>query len=58
MKIGAMNHIVTRVYLPPFDEWEKRSGSQLGFRADAQAYANLSSRNGEFAPGRRQLNHP
>ena len=25
---------VVRVYLPPFDQWEKRTGSSLGVRAD------------------------
>ncbi len=25
--------VVTRVYLPPFDQWEKRTGNSFGFRA-------------------------
>lgn len=25
--------VVTRVYVPPFDEWEKRTGNTFGFRA-------------------------
>jgi hypothetical protein len=30
--------MVVRVYLPPFEEWEKRTGIHFGFRADAEAY--------------------
>ncbi|HID21666.1 MAG TPA: hypothetical protein EYP14_04615 [Planctomycetaceae bacterium] len=26
--------VVVRVYLPPFDEWENRTGASFGFRAD------------------------
>jgi hypothetical protein len=37
-KIGQMSvsrspSVVTRVYLPPFDQWEKRTGNSFGFRA-------------------------
>ena len=28
--------VVTRVYIPPFAEWEQRTGSQFGFRADCE----------------------
>jgi hypothetical protein len=30
--------IVARVYLPPFEKWEKRTGIHFGFRADCEAY--------------------
>ena len=38
-RVGAIHvsrtpSVVTRVYLPPFEEWEDRSGSQFGFRID------------------------
>lgn len=38
-RVGALHvsrtpSVVTRVYLPPFEEWEDRSGSQFGFRID------------------------
>ena len=28
--------VVTRVYLPPFDQWENRTGATFGFRADVE----------------------
>lgn len=28
--------VVTRVYLPPFDQWEKRTGTHFGFRAELE----------------------
>lgn len=39
MTIGALPvnrspSVVTRVYIPPFEQWEQRSGSHFGFRAD------------------------
>ncbi len=34
LPVGRSPSIVTRVYLPPFDQWEKRTGSTFGFRAD------------------------
>ena len=33
---NSPNYVV-RVYLPPFEEWEKRSGSTFGFRVGARA---------------------
>ena len=38
-RVGAINvnrtpSAVTRVWMPPFDEWENRSGSQFGYRID------------------------
>jgi hypothetical protein len=30
--------IVVRVYLPPFEKWEKHTGIHFGFRADCEAY--------------------
>jgi len=30
--------IVVRVYLPPLNEWEKRTGIHFGFRGDCEAY--------------------
>jgi hypothetical protein len=32
--VGRTPSVVSRVYLPPFEEWEDRSGSQFGFRID------------------------
>lgn len=30
--------VVTRVYLPPFDEWEERTGSHFGFRIECSGW--------------------
>ena len=34
--------IVTRVYLPPFDQWEKRNGPSFGFRAGCYTHAIIT----------------
>ena len=36
--------IVTRVFLPPVDTWENRSGILFGFRGDVQAYTKEESK--------------
>ncbi len=36
LPVSRTPSIVCRVYLPPFDQWEKRTGSHFGFRADCQ----------------------
>lgn len=38
-KVGAIStgrnpNVVTRIYLPPFEKWENRSGSHFGYRVD------------------------
>jgi hypothetical protein len=38
-KVGAIStsrnpNCVTRIYLPPFEQWENRSGSHFGYRVD------------------------
>ncbi len=33
---GRTPSVITRVYLPEFDQWEERNGSQFGFRIDCQ----------------------
>ena len=40
--------IVVRVYLPPFEEWEKRTGSTFGVRADCQTTINKPAPRGRF----------
>lgn len=32
--VGWRPSVVVRVFMPPFEQWEKRSGSTFGFRAD------------------------
>ena len=39
---------VVRVYVPPFEEWEKRVGSSFGFRADCQTMINKPTKVGKF----------
>lgn len=40
---------VVRVYLPPFDQWEPRTGNTFAMRADCQAYVNKKSEGGLFS---------
>jgi hypothetical protein len=40
--------IVVRVYMPPFEKWERRSGIHFGFRADCEAYVTEAGK-GFFA---------
>jgi hypothetical protein len=35
-------NVVVRVYLPPFEQWEKRSGSSFALRADVEGYKTKS----------------
>ena len=37
LPVSRTPSVVTRVYLPEFDQWEERNGSQFGFRIDCQA---------------------
>ena len=39
---------VVRVYVPPFETWEKRVGSSFGFRADCQTMINKPTKTGRF----------
>ena len=39
---------VARIYVPPFEEWEKRVGSSFGFRADCQTIINKPTKAGKF----------
>ena len=42
---------VTRVYLPPFENWEARSGSHFGFRLDTWGRRELSLKTEQYWPG-------
>lgn len=35
---GRQPSVVVRVYCPPFDEWEERTGSHFGFRAECSGW--------------------
>ena len=41
--------VVTRVYLPPFSQWERRSGASFGFRCGCTTHATIT---GEDHPDR------
>ncbi|MDX1967310.1 MAG: hypothetical protein SFV23_09080 [Planctomycetaceae bacterium] len=36
LPVSRTPSVVCRVYLPPFEQWERRTGSHFGFRADCQ----------------------
>ena len=39
---------VVRIYVPPFETWERRVGSSFGFRADCQTITNKPTKVGRF----------
>ncbi len=48
MPVSWSPSYVCRVYMPPFDQWEQRHGSQFGFRADCTTTINKPSKTGRF----------
>lgn len=48
LPVGRTPSIVCRVYLPPFEQWEKRTGSHFGFRADCQTIINKQTISGRL----------
>ncbi|MBI1347906.1 hypothetical protein GC163_16650 [bacterium] len=42
LPVNRTPSIVCRVYLPSFDQWERRTGSHFGFRADCQTIITKS----------------
>lgn len=48
LPVSRTPSIVCRVYLPPFEQWERRTGSHFGFRADCQTIINKSSASGRL----------
>jgi hypothetical protein len=52
MSVADNPSIVTRVYLPPFEQWEKRTGPSFGFRAGCYTHAIITGEDhpdkGEF----------
>jgi len=52
MSVADSPSIVTRVYLPPFEQWEKRTGPSFGFRAGCYTHAIITGEDhpdkGEF----------
>ena len=48
MPVSWTPSYVCRVYVPPFDQWEKRSGSHFGFRADCTTTITKQNSVGRF----------
>ena len=42
LSVADSPSLVTRVYLPPFEQWEKRSGPSFGFRAGCFTHAIIT----------------
>jgi len=58
MSVSRAPSVVARVYLPPFEQWEQRTGATFGFRAGMKATVNksrgvfgTSSESKEYWPG-------
>lgn len=43
ISVSKSPSVVVRVYLPPWEQWEPRTGSSFGFRADVEAWGKESS---------------
>jgi hypothetical protein len=43
--------VVVRVFLPPFEEWENRTGTSFGFRADVTGVRSKGKQSGFFGGG-------
>jgi hypothetical protein len=42
MSVADNPSVVTRVYMPPFEQWEKRNGPTFGFRAGCYTHAIIT----------------
>jgi hypothetical protein len=42
MSVGDSPSVVTRVYVPPFEQWERRNGPTFGFRAGCYTHAIIT----------------
>ena len=51
ISVARSPSVVTRVYLPPFAQWEQRKGPTFAFRAATEAYTTKRSSGGLFAKG-------
>ncbi len=50
--VGAKPSITVRVYLPPFEQWERRNGASFGFRGDVHGEERPRPRGGLFGIAR------
>jgi hypothetical protein len=53
ISVGDSPSVVTRVYLPPFEQWENRSGPSFGFRAGCFTHAIITGDDHPERPGER-----
>jgi hypothetical protein len=44
MSVGDSPSFVARVYLPPFEQWERRSGPHFGFRSGCFTHATITGK--------------
>ena len=44
MSVADNPSVVTRVYMPPFEQWEKRNGPTFGFRAGCYTHATITGK--------------
>ncbi|MGE5195012.1 MAG: hypothetical protein ACM3U2_21170 [Deltaproteobacteria bacterium] len=52
ISVSKSPSVVVRVFLPPFEQWEKRTGSTFGFRAELEGGSmRLASHKGFFGKG-------
>lgn len=56
--VGERPSCTVRVYLPPVDQWEQRSGPQFGYRASVSTVATKSTKVGIFSVGSSQEVEP
>lgn len=49
ISVGRNPSCVTRIYLPPFEKWENRSGSHFGYRIDVKTTITESEKKFLFA---------
>jgi hypothetical protein len=51
ISVGRTPNVVVRVYLPPWEEWERRNGPSFGFRAACQAWTTKTKKGSGFFGG-------
>lgn len=55
LSVSEVPSVTTRVFLPPVDEWENRSGPHFGFRLALETTAMVEKETGLFGIKRKQM---
>jgi hypothetical protein len=55
--VAEVPSVTTRVYLPPVDEWENRTGPHFGFRLALETTALVEKETGLFGMKRREMDN-